>query len=145
MTETSFASAGFTGNPEELIPLLQHVQREEGYLSRESCAQIADFLGIALGQVYTVAAFYAQFRFRKPGKHHVRVCQGTACHVQGGGDISREAQKILGIAPGETTPDGEYDLEEVACLGCCAQAAVVETDGVIHAQVKTEALREILR
>lgn len=142
---SQFAAAGFSGQPEELISLLQYIQKQDGCLSRERCREAAEFLGISEAQVYTVASFYAQFRFAKPGRHHVRVCLGTACHVQGGAELTREAQDILGIKSGETTPDGEFDLEEVACLGCCAQAAVVEVDGKIHARVKPEGLRKVIK
>lgn len=137
-------AAGFRGDVEELIPILQYVQKHEGYISPRGVERIALFLKVSAARVYAVASFYAQFRFHPPGENHVRVCLGTACHVQGGGELSREAQEKLRIRPGETTPDGKYDLEEVACLGCCAQAAVVEINGKIHAKMTPEALRSVL-
>ncbi len=139
-----FAAAGFSGNSEELIPLLQFTQKKYGYISQESVERIALFLGIAAAQVFTVASFFAQFRFCRPGENHVRVCLGTACHVQGGGELSKEIQSILKIRPGETTPDGRFDFEEVACLGCCAQASVVEINGKIYARMTPEKLRKVL-
>ncbi|MGB9674306.1 MAG: NAD(P)H-dependent oxidoreductase subunit E, partial [Anaerolineales bacterium] len=82
----------------------------------------------------------SQFRFHKPGKNKLKVCLGTACHVQGGNLLAKEVEKRLGIHSGETTADGEIEYEEVACLGCCAQAAVVEVNGSILARMTTEKL-----
>jgi NADH-quinone oxidoreductase subunit E len=140
----AYNAAGFRGDAEELIPLLQFLQKKDGYISQAGADEIARFLGISAAQVFTVASFYAQFRFHKPGENHVRVCLGTACHVQGGGELSREAQELLLVHSGETTPDGRFDLEEVACLGCCAQAAVVEVNGKIYAKMSRDELRKVL-
>ncbi|MHC1783761.1 MAG: NAD(P)H-dependent oxidoreductase subunit E [Anaerolineaceae bacterium] len=139
-----FILEGFSGHPDELIPLLQLIQKKDGYISIAGVRRIANFLGISETQVYAVASFYTQFRFHKPGENHVRVCLGTACHVQGGAELSLEIQGILGIHPRETTPDGRFDFEEVACLGCCAQAAVVEVNGKIYAKMNREKLRRVL-
>jgi len=139
-----FTAAGFTGSPDELIPLLQYVQKKNEYISPRDAAEIACFLGIAEAQVFTVASFYAQFRFHKPGKNHVCVCLGTACHVQNGRELSRAVQELLHVHAGETTPDGRFDFEEVACLGCCAQAAVVEVNGKIYARMTRDELRAVL-
>lgn len=139
-----FVAAGFIGNEDELIPLLQYTQKKEGFISQQSAEKIARFLEISEAQVFTVASFYAQFRFRKPGKNHVRVCLGTACHVQGGTELSQAVQQVLGIHARETTPDGSFDFDEVACLGCCAQAAVVELNGKIFAKMSRDKLRGIL-
>lgn len=139
-----FITAGFSGSPDELIPLLQFTQKNDGYISPQGVEKIARFLSISAARVYAVASFYAQFRFHKPGENHVRVCLGTACHVQGGVELSREAQERLGVHAGETTPDGRFDLDEVACLGCCAQAAVVEVNGKIYAKMSRDELRKVL-
>jgi NADH-quinone oxidoreductase subunit E len=142
--EEAFSREGFRGSPDELIPLLQHYQKKNGYLSAEGLRQIAIFLHISEAQIYGVASFYTQFRFEKPGENQIRVCQGTACHVQGGQQISDEVRKQLGVSAGHTTPDGKFEFEEVACLGCCAQAAVVEINGKIHARMTPEKVREVL-
>jgi NADH-quinone oxidoreductase subunit E len=139
------ASNGFAGRPDELIALLQFFQRKQGYISSESVAQIAQFLRMSESHIFGVASFYTQFRFEKPGEHTIRVCLGTACHVQGGEQLSQEIQKILGVLPGETTPDQRFDLQEVACLGCCAQAPVVEIDGKIYGKMTTDQLRTTLK
>jgi NADH-quinone oxidoreductase subunit E len=143
--DTAVDFAGFSGKPEELITLLQTTQKKLGYISKESVRQIALFLKLSEAQVFGVASFYSQFRFTKPGENTLRVCQGTACHVQGGEQLTQEAGKVLGIAPGETTPDQKFDFQEVACLGCCAQASVVEINGKIYAKMTPDLLRKVLK
>lgn len=134
----------FSGDPGELISLLQFFQNKRGFLSEETIAQIASFLKCSEAHVYGVASFYAQFRFTKPGNIKIRVCQGTACHVQGGQQLSDEVHTALGILPGQTTPDHQYEFEEVACLGCCAQAPVVEMSGKIYGKLTRETVKSIL-
>lgn len=134
----------FSRQQNQLIPVLQYCQSQRGYISREDVMQIAEYLGIAEAHVYGVASFYTQFRFEKPGDHQVRICLGTACHVQGGKTLSDEIQKIVGIGPGEISEDHSYEFHEVACLGCCAQAPVVELDGRIHGKVTRKKLNQIL-
>ena len=134
----------FSRQPQQLIPILQHCQSERGYISRATVKQIADYLGVSEARVYGVASFYTQFRFEKPGDHQVRICLGTACHVQGGKLLSEEIQKVIGIEPGEISQDGEFEFHEVACLGCCAQAPVVEIDNRIHGKVTRKKLNKVL-
>lgn len=111
-----------------LIPLLQKIQEEFGYLPHQAMLEVAQFLNIPEIDVYSVATFYNQFRLTPPGKHSIRVCMGTACHVKGG-HITLEAwQRRLKVGPGETTPDREFDLDTVACVGCCAMAPVTVVD-----------------
>jgi NADH-quinone oxidoreductase subunit E len=135
---------GFSGSPDELIALLQLYQKTYGYISEQGIRQIAGFLKVSEAHIYGVASFYAQFRFMKPGEHTIRVCLGTACHVQGGEHLSHEIQNILGIGPGEVTPDHRFDFQEVACLGCCAQAPVVEIDGKFYGKMTPDHLRKVL-
>ncbi len=137
--------AGFSGKPDDLISLLQYYQKNEGYISQESIRQIADFLKVSEAHIYGVASFYAQFRFEKPGENAVRICLGTACHVLGGSQLSDEIQDILGIGPGEITSDGRFEFQQVACLGCCAQAPVVEINGKIFGKITPEKLRRIFK
>jgi NADH-quinone oxidoreductase subunit E len=136
---------GFTGQSDELISLLQTVQKKDGYISEENVRQIAHFLKVSETHVYGVASFYTQFRFTRPGDQTIRVCLGTACHVQGGEQLSQEIQKILGISPGESTPDHRFDFQEVACLGCCAQAPVVEINGKVYGKMTTDQLRKVIK
>jgi NADH-quinone oxidoreductase subunit E len=137
--------APFPREPQQLIAILQYIQGRNGYISRESVLQIAEYLGLAEAHIYGVASFYTQFRFEKPGEHQVRVCMGTACHVQGGKLLSDEIQDLIGIQPGEITPDQKYEFHEVACLGCCAQAPVVEIDGRIHGKMSRKKLQKVLK
>jgi NADH:ubiquinone oxidoreductase subunit E len=137
--------AGFSGKPDELIALLQHYQKTNGFISQEDVQQIAVFLKVSEAHIYGVASFYAQFRFTKPGENILRLCLGTACHVQGGEQLSTEIQTLLGICPGEITPDGRFELQQVACLGCCAQAPVVEINGRIFGKMTPDKLRKVLK
>jgi NADH:ubiquinone oxidoreductase subunit E len=133
----------FSGKPDELISMLQLCQNRHGYISEEDVKQIAQLIKVSETHIYAVASFYGQFRFSKPGEKLIRVCMGTACHVQGGEQLSQEIQNQLGIQPGETTPDARFDFQEIACLGCCAQAPVVEIDGKIYGKMTPEALRKV--
>ena len=134
----------FIGERADLIPVLQHIQKTYGYLPKESIHTISRWLKISENEIFGVATFYAQFRFTPPGKHHLKVCLGTACHVKGGEQMLEVLQRRLEIRPGETTADGEYDLERVACLGCCALAPVVNLDNKIFAQMSVLKLQGIL-
>lgn len=111
-----------------LIPVLQQIQAELGYLPSPAMLETARFLKIPEIDVYSVATFYNQFRLTPPGKHSIRVCMGTACHVKGGRITLAAWQRRLKIGPGETTPDREFDLDTVACVGCCAIAPVTVVD-----------------
>jgi NADH-quinone oxidoreductase subunit E len=99
-----------------------------GYLSPEDITEISRFLGITENDIYSVASFYAQFRFTRPGKHNVKVCLGTACHVRGGELILDSLERELNIKTGQVTSDHKFGLERVACVGCCALAPVVVID-----------------
>ena len=125
----------FEGQRGVLIPILQRVQEEFGYLPEEALAQIAWFLKIPVSQVFSVATFYAHFYLTRRGDHLVRVCQGTACHVRGARDVLETAQHLLGIETGQTTEDYKYSLERVACVGSCAMAPVIMIDSDVHTKV----------
>ncbi|MBN2563648.1 MAG: NADH-quinone oxidoreductase subunit NuoE [Phycisphaerae bacterium] len=134
----------FEGEPADLIPVLQRAQEFDGYLSAEAIRRISRWLKVSENEIYGVATFFAQFRFTPPGKHHIKVCLGTACHVQGGEQMLAVLERRLEIGPGETTADGEHDLERVACLGCCALAPVVTFDDKIYSQMSVLKLQGIL-
>jgi NADH-quinone oxidoreductase E subunit len=136
--------AGFQGQEGDLIPLLQRVQKRSGYISSEAIEEISRFLRISENQIFGVASFYSQFRFTPPGRHHIRVCLGTACHVRGGQVLVDALERTLGVVPGETTEDGRFDLERVACLGCCALAPVMQVDGDIYSRMTVIRLADIL-
>lgn len=127
-----------------LIPLLQKAQAKYGYISMEAVEEIAAYLNITESTVFGVASFYSQFRFTEPGKHSISVCLGTACHVSGGETLLETFERDLNVKPGECTHDKKYDLNRVACLGCCALAPVVKVDDDIHSKVNVIKLKEIL-
>jgi len=136
--------ARYPENRGSLIPILQDVQEEQGYLSENALETLEDLTGISANEIYGVATFYTQFRFTPPGKHRVQVCQGTACHVRGGHEVLKEFETRLGVHAGESTEDGQFDLERVACLGCCALAPVVAVDGKVHAGVTAKTVPQII-
>ncbi len=127
-----------------LIPLLQQTQRNYGYLPEGAVQHIARFLKISENQIFGVASFYSQFRFNPPGRHSIKVCLGTACHVKGGQNLLLALQRELDIVSGETTEDGRFDLERVACLGCCALAPVVKINDDIFSEMTVVRLKEVL-
>jgi NADH-quinone oxidoreductase subunit E len=115
-----------------LIPILQMIQQKHAYLPDGAIKMVARHLEIASCEVYGVATFYNQFRFHPPGKHPIKVCLGTACHVRGGDIILENFERKLGIRDGETTPDREFSIERVACVGCCALAPVAIVGETVH-------------
>jgi NADH-quinone oxidoreductase subunit E len=141
--EKIFKKHGRTSD--ELIPILQDVQREYGYISPESVKRISRYLKVSENQIYGVSSFYAQFRFTEPGRHGVKVCLGTACHVRGGATLLEMLERGLGISCGQTTEDKRYDLERVACLGCCALSPVVQIDRDIYSRMTVNRLTELLK
>lgn len=116
----------------DLIPILQMVQDKYAYLAPEAIRIVAEHLKITPCEVYGVATFYNQFRFHPPGKHQIKVCLGTACHVRGGDIILENFERKLGIREGETTLDREFSIERVACVGCCALAPVAVVDETVQ-------------
>jgi len=124
--------SSYSKERENLVPLLQEVQAKLGYLATEAMREIASFLAIPEVEVYGVATFYNQFRFVPLGKHHVRVCMGTACHLARGKLILEALERELGIKIGETSEDGRFSLERVACVGCCMLAPVMIIGDEIH-------------
>lgn len=134
----------FKGEPADLVPLLQKVQTTYGYISKDSVRNISRWLRITENDLYGVATFFTQFRFTKPAKHTIKVCLGTACHVKGGEQILDVLKRRLSIEPGEATTDEEYQLERVACLGCCALAPVVTMDTKIFGETSVLKVGEML-
>jgi NADH-quinone oxidoreductase subunit E len=134
----------FGGEEGDLIPILQKVQERFGYISREAVEHISRFLKISENQIFGVASFYSQFRFTAPGRNSIKVCLGTACHVRGGQILCEAVQRELDILPGQTTEDFRFDLERVACLGCCALAPVIQINNDIYSRMTVIRLKEIL-
>ncbi len=129
---------------ESLIPILQEVQDTFGFVPREAITLVAHHLGLPSSKVYGVATFYNQFRFVAPGRHRIQVCRGTACHVKGSAAVLDAITRCLKIQPGQTTKDGLFSVEVVACIGACGLAPVIAVDGEFHAGVTAEAVPAII-
>ncbi len=114
----------FKKQRDKLIPILQIIQDKHRYLAPMVLKMVAEHLNMSSCEVYGVATFYNQFRFTPPGKHEIKVCLGTACHVRAGDIILENFERKLEIKAGETTPDREFSIDRVACVGCCALAPV---------------------
>jgi NADH-quinone oxidoreductase subunit E len=127
-----------------LIPLLQKVQSDQGFISPEAIRAVAEELGVSEGIVYGVATFYAEFKLFRPGKHHLKVCLGTSCYLSGGKSLINHLSIKLGIKPGKTTKDGKFSLETVACLGCCSRSPAMAIDDEIHGGVTIDQIDSLL-
>jgi NADH-quinone oxidoreductase subunit E len=134
--ETRSVLNSFGKERANLIPILQKVQEKLGYLPRDAMTSIAEYLNIPAIDVYGVVTFYNQFRLNPPGRHSIKVCLGTACHMKGGYITLDAWKRRLNIGPRETTADREFDLDTVACVGCCTMAPVTVVDGQPEAQVE---------
>ncbi|MDP6438035.1 MAG: NAD(P)H-dependent oxidoreductase subunit E [Candidatus Brocadiia bacterium] len=128
-----------------IITLLQDAQECLGYLPHGVLVGMSRRTGVPLSRIYGVVSFYAQFYTEPRGRHLVRVCRGTACHVRGGKSVSRTVEKVLGIKENETTDDMMFSFETVACLGACALAPVVVIDGVYYGKMAPGRIEGILR
>lgn len=144
-TQIEAVFASYKGQRDELIPILQDVQEEFGYLSKEAMLEIARFAGISEAQVYAVATFYAQFRFTPIGRNHIMVCRGTACHVRGAPRILEEIENQLGLAEGETSKDLEYTLETVACIGACGLSPCLTLNKQVEAKMTRKKVTKMLQ
>ena len=142
--ETKQALKGFSRKRLNLIPILQKVQGRLGYLPSEAMTEVAEYLNIPDIDVYGVVTFYNQFRLTPPGRHSVRVCLGTACHMKGGYITLDAWKRRLEINPGETTDDREFDLDTVACVGCCTMAPVTVVDDKPEGKVEPTRVDGIL-
>jgi NADH:ubiquinone oxidoreductase 24 kD subunit len=129
---------------DSLIPILQKVQEAHGYLSEEAIAEIGRHLKLPASKVYGVATFYNQFRFTPKGKYHVMLCRGTACHVKGSIKLLDAVTRTLKLQPGQTTRDGMFSLEVVACMGACGLAPAVSVNGEMYAKVTPKKVGKII-
>lgn len=128
-----------------IIPHLQRIQEQFGYLPRQEVVKAAAACDMGVTQAFAVATFYNFFRLTPPGRHTIRICRGTACHVRGSAALLEHVEQALKVKDGETTADGEFSLETVACLGCCSRAPVVVVDGAIHGRMTRPELMRLLR
>ena len=137
--------AKYEGQEGALISVLQEVQGEFGYVPKEAIEQIADALKLFPSQVYGVVTFYAQFYLTPRGRNTIKVCEGTACHVQGAPAVLSELKTKLGVAAGETTDDLKFNLESVRCLGTCFLAPVVMVNQDYYGKLKPRDIEDILK
>ncbi|MCD6233899.1 MAG: NADH-quinone oxidoreductase subunit NuoE [Candidatus Marinimicrobia bacterium] len=128
-----------------LIPLLQNIQSEFGYLPEDQLEKVAEHIGIPLSRVYGVATFYNQFRLKPLGKYVIKVCRGTACHVKGSLDILRILESELGIKAGDTTKDLMFSIETVACIGACSIAPVIVINDEYFGGLTPKSIQKLIK
>ena len=133
------------GRREELIPLLQEIQEDQGYLSEEAIIRTGSFLGLSTTKIYGLATFYDKFRFIPSGRIHIRICHGTSCFLNGSQAIINKIKEETGIIPGQTTRDGNFSFEIVSCMGGCNNGPVINVNGEFHTHIKAEQLPEMLK
>ena len=129
---------------DSLIPILQDIQEEVGYLSEEAIVMVGRHLDIPTSKIYGLATFYNQFRFEPKGKYHIQICHGTACHILGAVPIIDIIEKKLKIKAGQTTRNGKFSIEVVPCIGACAQAPVIAINGEYYSNLTQEKIRDLL-
>ena len=134
----------YQNDPSMVIQILLEIQRENRWLPKEALIRVSEKLGTPLNQIYQIATFYKAFSLIPKGRHMVTVCMGTACHVRGAPRILDRVQETLSIVPGETTPDLEFSLETVNCLGCCALGPVMVVDGEYYGHLSPREVKNIL-
>ncbi|RLD54608.1 MAG: NADH-quinone oxidoreductase subunit NuoE [Bacteroidetes bacterium] len=136
----------YIGKKGILIPLLQEVQNIQNYLSKETMRYVAEKTGIKLAEIYGVATFYTMFCLKPQGKHIIRVCKGTACHVSGANAIASSVRNELKLGKDkDTTEDGKFTVVEVACLGCCSLSPVIMIDNNTYGKLTSKMIHKILK
>jgi NADH-quinone oxidoreductase subunit E len=135
----------YKNNPGSLITILQEAQEEYGYLSENTLQRISRATKIPLSEIYGVVTFYSQFHLEKRGRHTIRVCNGTACHVKGGSSVLKTLERELGITKGQTTEDFKFTLETVACLGTCFLAPVMMIDQDYFGRLTSQKVETVLK
>lgn len=136
--------AEWKDKPGNLIMVLHRVQQEFGFIPRKIAFEVADHLEVPLAKIYGVITFYNFFKLKKPGRNQIQVCMGTACYLKGGEDIITEIEGILGVGLNTVTPDGEFSVEAVRCIGCCGLAPVMVVNGEVYGKVETKDLHGII-
>ena len=126
-----------------LIPVLQEVQDEYGYLSHEAIYRIAQSMNIAASEIYGIVTFYSQFRLKPIGKNLVKVCHGTACHLNGAERVASALAQATGAREGETSPDGMFTVERVACLGCCSLAPCISVNDEVYGRLSSDDISKV--
>ncbi|HPA88056.1 MAG TPA: NADH-quinone oxidoreductase subunit NuoE, partial [Bacteroidales bacterium] len=133
------------GRREDLIPLLQEIQTENGYLSEEAIVKVGSHLGLSTTKIFGLATFYDQFRFVPEGKIHIRICNGTSCFMSGSQAVINKFREELKIEPGQTTRNGNFSFEVVTCMGGCHHGPVIMINGDYTTHVRSEQVPELIR
>ena len=129
---------------DKLIPILQEIQDSFGYLNENSIKKVGQHLNLPTSKIYGIATFYNQFSFVPRGKYHIRICHGTACHVNGSMKLIRDLEKLIGLKHGETSEDGLFSLEIAACLGGCSRSPIIEINEEFYRYSDSSSLRKII-
>ncbi len=132
------------GSRESLLPLLQDIQVEYGYLNEEAILKVGKHIKLPSSKVYGIATFYDQFRFVQKGKFHIKVCRGTSCHMHGSLSLLKEVERVLHLKEGQTTRDGRFSLEAVSCMGACGSAPVLNVNGYFKTAVTIPDIAQII-
>jgi len=130
--------------PGNLIMVLHRVQQEYHYVPRDVAFKVAELLDVPLAKIYGVITFYHLFKLKKPGRHQIAVCMGTACYLKGGEDLIKETETLIGAGVNSVSPDGEFSVEVVRCLGCCGLAPVLTIDGEVYGNLTKAQLPDVL-
>jgi NADH:ubiquinone oxidoreductase subunit E len=144
LTKAEEILSNYEGVDGALIPVLQKIQNEYGYIQEETVNLVAEMMNISASEIIGVATFYSQFRLEPVGVHMIKVCCGTACHVKGATKITSAFSKKLDVAVGSTTKDRMFTLEEVACLGACSLAPIAMLDGDVHGNLVPDGVGNII-
>ncbi len=131
--------------PGAVIPVLQEIQDTYGYVPPAAIERIAENIGISASEIYGIVTFYTQFRLKPIGKNLIKVCHGTACHLSGAEMIALALAQVVDAREGETSPDGMFTVERVACLGCCSLAPCIMINGEVHGRLTPEAISKLAR
>ena len=137
--------ADYNADPREMLAMFMQIQEQEGYLPQGDLEYLAKKLNRPLAQLYQLATFYEAFSLKPQGRHRVHVCMGTACHVRGAAQVLSGLEQLLKLKPGEVTPDGQFGLKTVNCVGACALGPVVQIDGEYHGHVSALKLEKIFK
>ncbi|MCX8058558.1 MAG: NADH-quinone oxidoreductase subunit NuoE [Spirochaetes bacterium] len=129
---------------ENILPILQEIKDHFGYISMDFIKIISENTSIPETEIIGVASFYSSFKFNKSGKYNIKICHGTACHVNGAEQIKDAIIEILKINTGETTNDGLFSIEEVACLGCCSLAPVIMINEKVFGKLEPQKIKKII-
>jgi NADH:ubiquinone oxidoreductase subunit E len=133
------------GKREDLIPILQEIQEDTGYLSEDAIVKVGSFLGMSTTKIFGLATFYDRFRFFPSGKVQIRICHGTSCFLNGSQSIINKIKEETGVTAGQTTRDGNFCYEIVSCMGGCHNGPLINVNGEYHTHIKAEQLPELIK